>query len=344
MKEKAKNSAPVLGIDIGGTTVKMGLFTRDPAPKLAARLSIPTRTEDEGSHVIPDTAEAAVRFAAENGYEMQDLAGVGIGVPGPVVTGSDGSQTVSIAVNLNWKNPSALQELFKEMTGASEVCVLNDANAAALGELYASSIDDGGDPASGGGSAVMVTLGTGVGGGVIVGGRVVPGAFGAGGEIGHMKVSPVHPLLGRLIEAGADLERTADLEYYVSATGITRMASAYLGVTDARTPLRDVAQGGRLTAKDVFDCAKAGDAASEEICGFFFDTLGRALACVASVVDPGVFIIGGGVSHAGDYLLDGVARSFREYAFHPSLGARFRLAGIGNDAGLLGAVVPLLDR
>lgn len=188
-------------------------------------------------------------------------------------------------------------------------------------------------------SAVMVTIGTGIGGGIISGGRIISGAFGAGGEIGHMPASPGHPLLREICGRDASLRQSADLEYYASATGITRMAQSALRNMEEPSSLRDIDD---LTARDVIDAAKDGDAAALQVLDFFFDTLGRGLATIASVVDPQLFIIGGGVSAAGAYLLDGLQKSYREHVFHPSRDADFRLAVLGNDAGLLGPLVPLL--
>lgn len=216
-------------------------------------------------------------------------------------------------------------------------------------------------------NAVVITIGTGIGGGVICNGKLVTGTGGAAGEIGHMPVAPDHPLLQRILEHGGDIRSSADLEYYVSANGIARMANAWVSVlkeTDApaasadllpedspdpgtekglhlteknRSPLTEK-EGSPLTAKDVFDASKNGDPTAVEITDFFFDTLGKALASVASVTDPDVFIIGGGVSAAGDHLLDGLRSSYRKYVFHAMTDTEFRLAVMGNDAGLYGCI------
>ena len=324
----------LIGIDIGGTTVKLGLYSDEADPTLLKKKVIPTKTEDSGAEILSDTAKALRQLAEEADIALPQVSGIGIGVPGPVLTDADGNQFVNKCVNLGWETTVNVSDIFNALSGIDRISVLNDANAAALGELHASKASSSAD------SAVMVTLGTGVGGGVIVDGKIVTGAFGSGGEIGHMPVSPTHSLLQVLISKDAELKSSADLEYYVSATGISRIANAVLSVTDTETTLRSL--DASPIAKDVFDAAKSGDACAIEICDFFFDTLGTALASVASVTDPDMFIIGGGVSHAGEYLLKGLQEAYRNKVFHASIDTRFKLAELGNDAGLIGAVVPLI--
>ena len=312
----------ILAIDIGGTNTKLGLFDMADGLTLTAKKSIPTRTENHGSSILKDAAEASRELLSEHGLSSSDLLGAGIGIPGPVLS-LDNRDVVNKCVNLGWDSIVDVSEDFSTLTGISKVVTLNDANVAALGEVYASSIGDTLPK-----SAVVVTLGTGIGGGVILDGKVASGAFGAAGEIGHMPVSPAHPLIKRLTEN--DVAASGDLEYFASATGIVRVGRAIMD------------SGEDLSAKDIFDAAKAGDEQASLVCDFFFDTLGQGLASVSSVIDPELFIIGGGVSAAGAFLLDGVHDAFLRHVFHASSKAKFKLAELGGDAGLYGAAVSVL--
>ncbi len=398
-----ENTSVMLAIDLGGTSVKMALYSFDCAeddagaagagsagagasgaagdsgtragavpgmPQCLGRKSIPTRTENGGVSILADIAEAAEQLVSEKWLSLPQLAGIGIGVPGPVITTPDGHEIVNGCVNLNWKGQVDVIRELGDLTGAKRITLLNDANAAALGEFYfgeaetASDHDEGGDCDGAGGydgagscdegggcdgagghspagSACMVTLGTGIGGGIIQGGRIITGAFGAAGEIGHMPVEPAGKLIDLLRENGIVLREDADLEYFASATGIARFARLALQVSDAESALRGIPEES-LEAKDVFDAAKADDALACLVTEFYFDMLGRGLASITSVIDPDLYIIGGGVSAAGDFLLDGICDAYRSCVFKPSLKTRFRLASLGNDAGLLGAIVPLL--
>lgn len=370
-----ENTSVVLAIDLGGTSVKMALYSIEcgaagsadgagavaGTPQCLCRKSIPTRTENGGISILPDIAEAAATLTEENWFTLPQLDGIGIGVPGPVITLPDGRDIVNGCVNLNWEGPVDVIEELGALTGAKRITLLNDANAAALGEFYFGDDEPedadedeseigagdtrGAEHEAGGhapaGSACMVTLGTGIGGGIIQDGRIITGAFGAAGEIGHMPVEPAGKLINLLREQGITLREDADLEYFASATGIARFARLALQALDIESALRNIPEES-LEAKDVFDAAKAGDELSCLVTEFYFDMLGRGLASITSVIDPDLYIIGGGVSAAGDFLLDGIRDAYRSCVFKPSLGTRFRLARLGNDAGLLGAIVPLL--
>ncbi|MDE7299972.1 MAG: ROK family glucokinase [Lachnospiraceae bacterium] len=308
----------IFGIDIGGTTVKCGFFTAQG--ELLEKWEIPTRRENKGENILPDVAGTIRNKLEERGVKKEELAGVGVGIPGPVR--SDG--TVLKCANLGWGITRANQ-ILEELTGLP-VRVANDANVAALGEMW-----KGG--AKGYEDVVMVTLGTGVGGGVIIGGRVVAGSNGAGGEIGHLIINPDET---ELCGCGGH----GHLEQYASATGIVRLAKKRLAEDDAPTELRDFAE---LTAKNIFDCAKEQD---EVACGLV-DLLGSYLAAalrhIASVVDPQVFVIGGGVSKAGSILLDAVERHYGENLLYALKNKEFRLAQLGNDAGIYGSARLLID-
>ena len=259
---------------------------------------------------------------AEKGIAADDVAGVGIDVPGPV----NDKGELSIAVNLNWGYKNIVKELSDELGGMA-VKAANDANAAALGEMWA-----GGGKGSK--NLVMVTLGTGVGGGIIVDGKIVAGAHGAGGEVGHACVDPEE-------EAVCNCGNHGCLEQMTSATGIVRLAKKYLVSHDTPSSLRE--RGESISAKAVFDALKEGDAAAEAIVQEFSEYLGRALAVFACVVDPEVIVVGGGVSKAGQILIDGVAKYYREAAFIACKDTPIVLASLGNDAGIYGAAKMLID-
>ena len=277
------------GIDVGGTTVKLGLFTETG---LQEKWEIPTDISDGGKNIIRDIAASL----------KGDAASAAIGVPGAVL--ADG--TVNRCVNLGWGVCRPGDE-FTAITGIPcRMC--NDANAAALGEQWL-----GGG--AGSENVLMVTLGTGVGGGLVLGGSLVTGSHGAGGEIGHICVEPDEPEACSCGNHGC-------LEHYCSATGITR-----LGVR---------AGMGALTAKDIFDRAAAGDEVALAVVDTACDYLGRGIASCCAVCDPEAVVIGGGVARAGEFLRIRVDKAFHKYAFHACRGTSIRLATLGNDAGIFG--------
>ena len=269
------------GIDVGGTTVKCGLFRTDGT--LVEKWEIPTRKENNGDQILPDVAAAVNAKMEEKGISKEEVEGVGIGVPGPVNSKGE----VSRAVNLFWGYKNVVGEM-EELTGLHAEAG-NDANVAALGEAWKGA-------AAGSSDVIMVTLGTGVGGGIIINGKILIGENGAGGEIGHMCVN-----LEETDTCGCG--RHGCLEQYASATGIVRMAKQKLEEETRETTLTSYEE---LTAKDVFDEAKAGDAVASELVDVLCNMLGTAMANIAAVADPEIFVIGGGVSCAGAILVDGI--------------------------------------
>ena len=309
----------VFGVDVGGTTVKMGLFTVEG--ELLDKWEIKTRTQENGKYVLPDIADSIKAKTAEKNIDSADVTGVGIGVPGPVK--EDG--TVLKCVNLGWGIINVEDEL-KALVGYP-VKAGNDANVAALGEMW----QGGGKGHS---NLVMVTLGTGVGGGIILNGKMLFGVNGAGGEIGHICVDDAETETCGCGNKGC-------LEQYTSATGVVRLAGRAMAASDKASVLRDMPE---VTAKDVFDAAKAGDELAAEIVDTQARILGRALAQIACVVDPEIFVIGGGVSKAGAILTDSVQKYFEHYAFHACRNTSFALAQLGNDAGIYGAACSILSK
>lgn len=304
------------GVDIGGTTVKLGFF--DESGTMLDKWEIPTVTENCGEAILPDVAESIKEYLVKKTIPANAVLGIGLGVPGPV--GSDG--TVYGCHNLGWGTFS-VQQALEKLTGLP-VRVGNDANMAALGEAWKGSGCD---------NMVMVTLGTGVGGGIIINGRPVGGAHGAAGEIGHL-------VLERDEKEACNCGKRGCTEQYCSATGIVRLAKRYLQTQDTPSTLRSLQT---ITCKDVFDAAKAQDMAALEIMEQVYSYTGQFLADICCVVDPEMIVIGGGVSKAGQLLLDGAGRYFQKYAFSACRNTRFALASLGNDAGIYGAFKLALD-
>ena len=300
-----------LGVDIGGTFVKLGLFTTEG--ELLDKWQIPTRREDNSSHVLPDIAAALKGKLEEKGISIDDVTGVGFGTPGPVT--EDG---VSVCpANLDWVNKPVAKELSELMGIPSKGG--NDVNVAGLGEMWR-----GG--AKGYKNVVVVPIGTGVGAAIIVNGKVITGTRGAAGEVGHIHVDDE-------IQEPCGCKAVGCVEQFSSATGLVRMAKKAIAEGKATT-LCDLEE---VTAKDVIDAAKAGDAVADEIFDKFCDYLGYSLAATAAVIDPEIFIIGGGVSKAGQVLVDRVQAYFVKYAWPGIRGIKFALAELGNDAGIYGA-------
>lgn len=304
------------GVDIGGTTVKMGLFAEDGS--ILEKWEIATHTENEGKAILPDVSASIGSSIKEKNLLKEDILGIGVGVPAPVTA----EGIVSGSANLGWKYKDAKNEL-EELTGLH--CQIgNDANVAALGEMW-----------KGGGAGrkniIMITLGTGVGGGIITGGRVLAGTHGAGGEIGHVCVNYEET-------AACGCGRYGCLEQYASATGIVRLSRRRL-----EEKSDTVLEKENVTAKAVFDAVKAGDRTAIEIAEEFGRYLGYALANLAAITDPAVIVIGGGVSKAGEVLLPFIQKPYLERAFFGNKDVKFTLAILGNDAGICGAAKMILE-
>lgn len=300
------------GVDIGGTTVKIGLF--DEEGRVLDKWEIPTVKDNEGASILPDVARSLLDKMKEKGIGQESLVGIGVGAPGAI--DGDGN-VVGRAVNLGWDSfniPEAMRAYINVPVKA-----VNDANAAAFGEMW----QGGGRGCT---NMVAVTLGTGVGGGIIVDGNILTGATGSGGEIGHIHINDEETEICGCKNRGC-------LEQYASATGIVRLAKRRLEKDNTPSVLRK----DTVSAKTVFDAVKAGDQVAIEIAEQFGTYLGKGLANVANVVNPEVFVIGGGVSKAGEILLTFVEPEFRKYAFQASRNAKFVLATLGNDAGIYGA-------
>ncbi|MCC8127019.1 MAG: ROK family glucokinase [Clostridiales bacterium] len=309
-----------IGVDIGGTSIKLGLF--ETTGELLYKWEVPTRREEGGKYILPDIADSILKTLAERKIARGDVAGAGMGVPGPVMP--DGY--VEVCVNLGWRDCNPQKEL-SELLGGIPVRSGNDANVAALGEMW-----------QGGGKGfddiIMVTLGTGVGGGVIIDQKIVAGRHGLGGEIGHIHVRDDETEHCNCGGVGC-LEQTA------SATGIAREARRKMAASDAPSAMRQY--GDAITAKEVFDEAKKGDAMAEEVAEMVGYYLGLCLAQLAMTVDPEMFVIGGGVSKAGQYLIDKIEKNYKKLTPISENKGKICLATLGNDAGIYGAARLMLD-
>ncbi|WJV18631.1 ROK family glucokinase [Rossellomorea marisflavi] len=308
----------LLGIDLGGTTVKFAIMTEDG--EIQQKWSIGTDIRNDGKQIVPQIIESINHHLELYGLSADTFLGIGMGSPGTV---DRENGTVIGAYNLNWSTLIPVRQMIEAGTGIP-LYIDNDANVAALGEGWKGAGENGKD-------VVFVTLGTGVGGGIIAEENLLHGNVGAAGEIGHMIVEPE----GYLCTCG----NHGCLETVASATGVVRLArdlsEEYAGDSELKELIDD---GQELTAKTIFDQAKAGDALAVIVADKFFFYLGLAYANIGNLLNPETIVIGGGVSAAGDMLLEGVEKYFQQFAF-PSIrtSTKLKLAQLGNDAGVIGA-------
>lgn len=302
----------IFGIDVGGTTVKIGLF--DEEINLIDKWEIITDKRDNGKNILRDIAESIKEYTLKHGILDENILGYGFGIPGPVI-----NNYVPRCVNLGWREINIKDE-FRKYIDARVVCANNDANVAALGELN-----------KGGGqgykNAVMFTLGTGVGGGIIVDGKIVEGTNGAGGELGHL-----HIVNENATECGCG--RRGCLETVASATGIVREAKRLYEESPVKTTLKI---DEKITCKDVFDAAKKEDEFALKVIDQFGYYMGLAASYVCNILNPEVIIIGGGVSKAGQIIVEQIKKYYVKYCFPGLESTKFELATLGNDAGMIGA-------
>ncbi|HFI0182893.1 TPA: ROK family glucokinase [Streptococcus suis] len=312
-------SKKIIGIDLGGTSVKLAILTTEG--EIQEKWSIKTNILDEGSHIVPDIIDSIKHRFETYGLTKEDFLGVGMGSPG-VVDSEAG--TVIGAYNLNWKTLQLVKDQFESALGLP-FFIDNDANVAALGEQWVGAGNN--NP-----NVVFMTLGTGVGGGVIAAGNLIRGVKGAGGELGHITVDFDAPFACTCGKKGC-------LETVASATGIVNLTRRYAEEYAGDAKLKQLIDDGEeVTAKDVFDLAKEGDDLALIVYRHFSNYLGVACANIAAVLNPAYIILGGGVSAAGEFLLDGVRNVFADNSF-PQIkeSTQIVLATRGNDAGVIGA-------
>ncbi|WP_439818419.1 ROK family glucokinase [Weissella paramesenteroides] len=308
----------LIGIDLGGTTIKFAIMTA--TGEIQQKWSIQTNILDEGSHIVPDIIESINYHLDLYQLDKDRIIGVGMGTPGTV---DEKSGTVQGAFNLNWKEPQNVKADLEAGLGFP-VAIDNDANAAALGEQWRGAGNN--QP-----EVVFVTLGTGVGGGLVNEGKLIHGVKGSAGEIGHMIVEPG----GYLCTCG----NYGCLEQYTSATGIVHLAHDYADAYAGDSKLKAmVSNGDEITSKIVFDLAKEGDYLANEVVDKVAFYLGLATANIANMLNPSAIVIGGGVSAAGEFLLTRVQKNFNDFAFKMTRDVtEVKLAELGNDAGAYGA-------
>ena len=302
----------LVGIDIGGTTVKMGILYLNG--DFVHKWEIKTNTEDHGSHILEDIAESLLKTLKEKNIAFTNVVGIGFGVPGPVK-----DNIVIRCVNLGWENLDIRKEFAKLIPEQVDIVAGNDANMAAFGEASK------GHDASG--DAIVITLGTGVGGGVIIGGKPIDGANGAAGELGHMKIDWKYNFK-------CNCGREGCLETVASATGVVRIAKEKLKhEQSALTSLP------HLGCKEIYDCALEGDKVANEVVEEVGYYLGYACSLLAVTLNPDCIYLGGGVSKSGKQLTDVVEKYFKKYAFFATQNTKIRLAKLGNDSGMVGAAL-----
>ena len=308
----------VFGADLGGTTVKLGFFTTEG--KLLNNWEIPTDKSGGGSHIIEDIAASIDGFLFGSGIPKDEVEGIGLDVPGAV--SKDG--LVLTGVNIGWEGTKDAAGELSDLTGLAVACA-NDANAAALGEQWMGSGKDTD-------SLLMVTLGTGVGAGVIIGGRIVAGAHGSAGEVGHTALFPELTEKCGCGNAGC-------FEQVCSASGMVKKAEAYQkDGCFAGIPMEE------LTPLAIYKAMERKVPEAETVWASYTEDLGRGLAVFASVLDPDIIIIGGGISHAGEALLSPVRESYRKHVFYPAKDTPIVPAMLGNNAGIYGSARMVLNR
>lgn len=309
----------IVGVDLGGTSVKLAFIQEDG--EILHKWEIPTDKSEQGKNILPDIAESIQRKMDELGETKERLIGIGMGAPGAV---DKEKGIIYEAVNLGWPKNYPIVKLLSDLSGLP-VEIDNDANCAALGEMWKGA-------GNGAKNIACVTLGTGVGGGIIVNGDIVQGVKGAAGEIGHITIIP---------EGGAPCNcgKTGCLETVASATGIVRVAKDTIIQYEGESSLKDLyISKGSIEAKDVFDCMNQGDTLSASIIEQIMLHLGLVLANIGNVLNPEKIVIGGGVSKAGDLLLNPLQKYFNQFAYSAvSASTELAIATLGNDAGILGA-------
>lgn len=305
----------LFGVDVGGTTVKIGLVSLEG--KILDSFEIKTDTSDEGVRILPDIRDAIYAYLSKNDINSSDVLGIGFGVPGPVT-----NNVVNCCINLGWKVINIEEEFGKLLDWNPKIACSNDANVAALGEMNACEYPNVKN-------AVMFTLGTGVGGGIILNNKILDGTNGAAGELGHLHLDTVH-------NYKCNCGLTGCLETVASATGVVRLAKEYLQTMPSSLSNIDVE---KLSCKDIFDAAKENDELALKVVNELAYHIGLAASIVGCIVDPDIFIIGGGVSKAGDILINAIKDQYQKLAFHAVRKTDFVLASLGNDAGMLGAAL-----
>ncbi|KPN79704.1 Glucokinase [Apilactobacillus kunkeei] len=308
----------LIGIDLGGTTTKLAFLT--DSGEILDKWAITTDVSANGENIVPNIINSISKKMEDSDHKIDDFIGIGMGTPGSV---NREEGTVIGAYNLNWKTTQHIKDQIEKALGLPFV-LDNDANVASLGEYWKGAGSKDSD-------VVFVTLGTGVGGGVIVNGELAHGVNGGAGEIGHITVEPG----GFECTCG----KRGCLEQYASATGVVKVAKNLSSEFTGQSRLKEMINSGEeVTSKVVFFLADNGDIFANQVVDHVCYYLGLALANVGNTLNPDNIVIGGGVSNAGNTLLQPTTKYFQENAFRPVRDStKIRLAQLGNDAGVIGA-------
>ncbi len=312
-------SKKLLGIDLGGTTIKFGILTLEG--EVQEKWAIETNTLENGRHIVSDIVESLKHRLSLYGLTKDDFLGIGMGSPGAV---DRTSKTVTGAFNLNWADTQEVGSVIEKEVGIP-FFIDNDANVAALGERWVGAGANNPD-------VVFVTLGTGVGGGVIADGNLIHGVAGAGGEIGHMIVDPENGFMCTCGNKGC-------LETVASATGVVRVARQLAEQYEGSSAIKAaIDNGDTVTSKDIFIAAEDGDKFANSVVERVSRYLGLAAANISNILNPNSVVIGGGVSAAGEFLRSRVEKYFVTFAFpQVKKSTKIKIAELGNDAGIIGA-------
>ncbi|HGD6695975.1 TPA: ROK family glucokinase [Streptococcus agalactiae] len=312
-------SKKLLGIDLGGTTIKFGILTLEG--EVQEKWAIETNTLENGRHIVSDIVESLKHRLSLYGLTKDDFLGIGMGSPGAV---DRTSKTVTGAFNLNWADTQEVGSVIEKEVGIP-FFIDNDANVAALGERWVGAGANNPD-------VVFVTLGTGVGGGVIADGNLIHGVAGAGGEIGHMIVDPENGFTCTCGNKGC-------LETVASATGVVRVARQLAEQYEGSSAIKAaIDNGDTVTSKDIFIAAEDGDKFANSVVERVSRHLGLAAANISNILNPDSVVIGGGVSAAGEFLRSRVEKYFVTFAFpQVKKSTKIKIAELGNDAGIIGA-------
>ena len=308
-----------IGLDVGGTTFKAGVVTEDG--KIMHKDAMPTGIERPYQEIIADMAALCVKVAKDAGVPMEEIQSIGVGVPGLF---DNKTGRIPFCTNLGWHDIPFVEEMKKHLD--TPVYGDNDATVAGLAESVAG-------VSAGVRDSVFITLGTGVGGGIIIDGKPYSGAHGCGSEIGHMMIH----MGGERCTCG----NYGCFERYASATAIIREAQKALEAHPESSMM--AACGGdpdRLNAKLVIDAAKAGDPTAKAVFDGYVQGLAVGIINIINMLDPEIIVLGGGVSAAGEFLLDAVREAVKPMVFFKTMPyARIELARLGNDAGIIGAAM-----
>lgn len=312
-------SKKLLGIDLGGTTIKFGILTLEG--EVQEKWAIETNTLENGRHIVSDIVESLKHRLSLYGLTKDDFLGIGMGSPGAV---DRTSKTVTGAFNLNWADTQEVGSVIEKEVGIP-FFIDNDANVAALGERWVGAGANNPD-------VVFVTLGTGVGGGVIADGNLIHGVAGAGGEIGHMIVDPENGFTCTCGNKGC-------LETVASATGVVRVARQLAEQYEGSSAIKAaIDNGDTVTSKDIFIAAEDGDKFANSVVERVSRYLGLAAANISNILNLDSVVIGGGVSAAGEFLRSRVEKYFVTFAFpQVKKSTKIKIAELGNDAGIIGA-------